>query len=132
MSRPVPHRCRPLETSSILQIHSILRRAFKYAVKWSWMTQNPAHLATVPRHVAHVTLRLADHGHRRSSGELYALRWCDIGFAEGELLIERSYATRGGTKVIKTTKTHQKRRLAVDDGTVEVLAGHRERYRKLA
>jgi hypothetical protein len=47
-----PYRCRPLETSSILQIHSILRRAFKFAVKWQWMTQNSAHLATVPRDAA--------------------------------------------------------------------------------
>jgi integrase len=151
-----PHRCRPLETSSILQIHSILRRAFKYAVKWQWMTQNPAQLATVPRHVTHVTdppsprdaARLVAAAAERSPelslfvwlimvtgarrGELCALRWRDIDFAEGELLIERSYATRRGTKVVKTTKTHQKRRLAMDDGTMEVLAGHRERSRKLA
>jgi len=43
------HRCRPLEPATILQIHSILRRAFKYAVKWRWIKENPAQLVTVPR-----------------------------------------------------------------------------------
>jgi integrase len=65
-------------------------------------------------------------------GELCALRWSDVDFAECDLLIERAYAIRKGTKVIKTTKTHQKRRLAVDDGSLELLAEHYERCRKRA
>ncbi len=44
-----PHACRPLEPATILQMHSILRRAFRYAVKWRWIRDNPAQLATVPR-----------------------------------------------------------------------------------
>jgi hypothetical protein len=47
--------CRPLEHATILQIQSILRRAFKYAVKWRWIRENPAQLATVPRPMAQVT-----------------------------------------------------------------------------
>jgi len=35
--------------------HSILRRAFKYAVKWRWIRENPAQLTTVPRAMAQVT-----------------------------------------------------------------------------
>jgi len=50
-----PHRCRPLEPASIDQIHSILRRAFNFAVKWRWMKENPARLATVPRNTAEMS-----------------------------------------------------------------------------
>lgn len=49
------HVCRPLEPATILHIHSILRRAFKYAVKWRWIRENPAQLATVPPAMAQVT-----------------------------------------------------------------------------
>jgi integrase len=62
----------------------------------------------------------------RTRGELCAIRWSDIDLAEQDLLIERAYATRGGRKVIKPAKTHQRRRLALDPATVELLAGYRE------
>ena len=149
-----PHRCRPLEPASIDQIHSILRRAFNFAVKWRWMKENPARLATVPRNTAEMSdpptpaeaMRLLEAAEASSPdlavfvwlvmvtgarrGELCALRWTDIDVAEQDLLIERAYAVRQGTKVIKSTKTHQKRRLAVDTGTIETLAEHLERCRK--
>ena len=56
-------------------------------------------------------------------GELCAIRWTDIDVARQDLLIERAYAIRGGQKVIKATKTHQRRLVAVDPATVELLAG---------
>jgi integrase len=49
-----PHQCRPLEPASVAQIHSILRRACNFAVKWRWMNENPARLATVPRNIAEI------------------------------------------------------------------------------
>lgn len=49
-----PHRCFPLEPASIAQIHSILRRALNFAVKWRWMSENLARLATVPRNTAEI------------------------------------------------------------------------------
>jgi integrase len=151
-----PHQCRPMEPATILQIHSILRRAFKYAVRWQWIRQNPAQLASVPRSVAQLTdpptpaeatrlLKVArEHspdlalfvwlvmvtGARR--GELCSLRWTDIDAEDGDLLIERAYAVRQGTKVIKTTKTHQKRRLALDGGTLDLPSEHREQCAKRA
>jgi hypothetical protein len=36
-----PHVCKPLEPASIRQIHAILRRAFNFAVKCRWMSENP-------------------------------------------------------------------------------------------
>ncbi len=151
-----PHQCRPLEPSSIVQIHSILRRAFNFALKWRWMTENPARLATVPRNTTELTdppspeeaARLMEAAQAQSPdlalfiwlilvtgarrGEMCALRWTDIDQAEQDLLIERSYAVRGGRKVIKDTKTHQKRRLALDTETLEMLAAHRKYCRKRA
>lgn len=151
-----PHLCKPMESASIMQIHAILRRAFNFAVKWRWVSENPARLATVPRSNSQVvdpptpeqaTLLLeaaeahsADQavfvwlvmvtGARR--GEMCALRWTDIDVAEQDLLIERAYSAHRGIKTVKDTKTHQKRRLAVDAGTMELLAEHKERCRKRA
>jgi integrase len=146
----VPHRCKGASASAIHQIHAILHRAFAVAVKWRWMYRNPADFATRPRSArddrdpptpqdavrlleAAETYRpdlalwlwlLLVTGTRR--GELCAIRWSDIDFAEQDLLIERAYAIRGGRKVIKPTKTHQRRRLALDPGIVELLAEYRE------
>ena len=151
-----PHQCRPLQASSIHQIHAILRRALNFAVKWRWIDENPARLGTVPRAHADVVepptpdeaIRLLeaaeDHspdlavfiwlvlitGARR--GEMCALRWTDIDVEEQDLLIERAYSVHRWIKTVKDTKTHQKPRLAVDSGTLELLAEHKERCRKKA
>src|SRR5271165_7082021 len=124
--------------------------------KWRWMNENPARLATVPRNSAEmadppspaeaVGLLEAAEAHSEDlalfvwlvmvtgvrRGELCALRWTDVDVAEQDLLIERAYAVRRGEKAIKTTKTHQKRRLAVDSGTLELVADHLERCRERA
>jgi integrase len=154
--RCVPHRCKGASASAVHQIHAILHRAFGFGVKWRWMDRNPADLATRPRasrddpdpptpQDAARLLEAAEAyrpdlalwlwlllvtGTRR--GELCAIRWRDIDFAEQDLLIERAYAVRGGRKVIKPTKTHQRRRLALDPATVELLAEYRELCAKRA
>ena len=148
--RCVPHRCQGASASAIHQIHAILHRAFAVAVKWRWMDRNPADLATRPRAARDdrdpptprdaVRLLEAAEAYRPDlalwlwlllvtgtrRGELCAIRWSDIDFAEHDLLIERAYAVRGGRKVIKPTKTHQRRRLALDPATVDLLAEYRE------
>jgi integrase len=65
-------------------------------------------------------------------GELYALRWTDIDVAEQDLLIERAYAVRRGEKIIKTTRPIRSAALAVDSGTLVLLADHLERCRERA
>jgi integrase len=154
--RCVPHRCQAASASAIHQIHAILHRAFAVAVKWRWMDRNPADLATRPRAARDdrdpptpqdaVRLLEAAEAYRPDlalwlwlllvtgtrRGELCAIRWSDIDFAEHDLLIERAYAVRGGQKVIKPTKTHQRRRLALDPATVDLLAEYREFCRKRA
>ena len=154
--RCVPHRCHAASASGIHQIHAILHRAFAVAVKWRWMDRNPADLATRPRAARDdrdpptpqdaVRLLEAAEAYRPDlalwlwlllvtgtrRGELCAIRWSDIDFAKHDLLIERAYAVRGGQKVIKPTKTHQRRRLALDPATVDLLAEYRELCRKRA
>lgn len=70
-------------------------------------------------------------GARRA--ELCVLRWPDIRTEdEQDLLVARAYVTRNGQKLVTDTKTHQKRRLALDAATVKVLTEHRERCRQTA
>ena len=40
---------RRLSTSTVRQVHVIIRRALQQAVQWGWLTRNVAELATVPR-----------------------------------------------------------------------------------
>jgi hypothetical protein len=52
--------------------------------------------------------------------------------AEHDLLIKRAYAVRGGQQVIRPANTHQRRRLAPDPATVNLLAEYGELCRKRA
>ena len=61
-------------------------------------------------------------GMRRS--ELLALRWLHVDLVAGMLRIRRNYVEG----VEKDTKTHQMRRIALDEATVEVLTAHHQRY----
>lgn len=151
-----PHVCQGASPRTIRQIHSILRRALSFAVKWGWMERNPAELATLPKLApsdisppepekaavlvdaawefapdlgVFVWLAMVT-GARR--GELCVLRWSDVRFEDADLLIARSYVVRKGNKVVKETKTQQRRRLALDPATVKVLKEHWERCAKRA
>ncbi|GIE87884.1 Phage integrase, N-terminal SAM-like domain [Actinoplanes regularis] len=139
-----PHRCRPLADSSISQIHGILSGALKRAVRWRWLGTNPLEAAQRPtpgRTDPHppsaeqasaiateawhdlqwgmfVWLALVT-GARR--GELCALAWDRINFATGVIAIRSSIAQRGKKTWEKDTKTHQQRRITLDDLTVALL-----------
>ena len=66
--------------------------------------------------------RLVLTGARR--GELCALRWSDLDWQAGVLTIERSvYETKGSGWGEKPTKTHQIRRVGLDEVALEVLRG---------
>lgn len=145
-----------ISPKTVRNIHAILRRALGQAQKWEWIVANPATLATAPKatkpdirppsreDVAGFLAGLmttdaplgtlcwlaAVTGARR--GELAGLRWTDIDAATGGLLIERSVAQIGGTTVVKDTKTHQARRIALDGATVKLLELQRARVVDLA
>ena len=58
-------------------------------------------------------------------GELCALRWADLDFVTGSVLIHRALIDVGGRVGEKNTKTHAARRLRLDPATVEALTVYR-------
>jgi integrase len=142
------HACRPLADSSIRKIHAILSGAGKRAIRWRWVAVNPfdqAEPPSVPRPqpkspsyeqaAAIATEAWADldwgmlvwvamvTGARR--GELCALRWDRLDSAERVLTIASSIRQRSGSTWEKDTKTHQQRRITIDEQTVTLLAAYR-------
>ena len=146
-----PHVCTPLAASSIRQCHAVLSSAFAAAVRWGWIAFNPMEAAQKPRppaptpdppspeDAARIVAAAWDEdddwgmlvwltlvtGARR--GELLALRWENVDLAGGVLTIRHSLSERGGAARVKDTKTHQMRRISVDEATVELLTDHKKR-----
>jgi integrase len=145
-----PHRCRPLAASSVRQIHAIISGALSAAVRWGWLPFNPAEAARAPakprpqpdppspRDAAriikaawqrddewglYVWLAMVT-GARR--GELLALRWRHIDLDAAMLTVRRNYVRAGGAGHDKDTKSHQMRRLSIDEVTVGLIRRHRE------
>jgi integrase len=141
---------RPLKASTVHEVHAVLSGALKQAAAWGWIGHNPAKLATAPtvqkadvqppkaedaaRLLAAAMqesaelglfLRLAVVlGARR--GELCSLRWTDIDFDRGEVLIAGNVVRVPNQALVhKDTKTHAKRRVAVAAGTLELLRARR-------
>jgi integrase len=74
--------------------------------------------------LAPILLLAALTGARR--GELCGLRWSDVDWTDGTLAIKRSvYEVPGGGFGVKATKTHQGRRIGLDDLAIELLRRHR-------
>ncbi|MGW6961751.1 tyrosine-type recombinase/integrase [Streptomyces chartreusis] len=144
------HVCEPLAANSIRKIHFILRPALNRGLRWGYVTTNVAALAEPPSQPkpnpdpptpeeAALVLNTAWQrdldwgtflfmtmvtGSRR--GEMCALRWSDINFDRLELFVKHSNNGRR----IKDTKTHQRRRQAIDVITRNVLLAHRERAKE--
>ncbi len=142
---------RPMAPATVRKIHFILRAALNLAVRRQWLPSNPAALASPPPFVQQEVrpptpedvARLIEAawatdpdfgtllwlamttGARR--GELCGLRWSGMRLAERDLVVSRSYVQRGAQRREKDTKTHQSRRLALDDVTVTVLTEHLDR-----
>lgn len=144
-------RERELAPATVRQVHALLRKTLNQAVRWAWIPTNPAVNATPPR-VRHAPptppdpsqvlaviaaaedydpdfacfLRLAAAtGARR--GELTALRWRDLSPDYSAVLIEHNVVEVSGGILLKDTKTHAARRIALDADTAAVLAKHRAR-----
>jgi integrase len=138
-----------LAPATVRQVHSVIRRAFRQAVRWGWVSTNPAINASPPRlvkadlsppDVAQVGKILemaraddpqlarflhiaASTGARR--GELCALRWSNLNTESQTLTIERSIIEVPGGLAEKDTKTHANRRIALDPGTLDVFEEQR-------
>ena len=137
--------------------HTVLRQSLEQARRWGLIARSPAVDATPPRQlrkeVTPPTIDevrrlldaaltddpdfgtylwvLASTGCRR--GEACAIRWTDVDVDSGELRIRRAIAMDAdGQPYVKDTKTHQSRRLALDEATVARLKAHRRRARERA
>ena len=60
-------------------------------------------------------------------GEVAGLRWEDVDFKQGNLLIRRSVAAVPGGSQVKGTKTGDIRRIAIGPKTAKLLKAHRKR-----
>jgi integrase len=147
-SRCGPHQCRPLANGTLRKIHSILNDACKRAVRWQWLGSNPVEKSEPPpttqpdptpptvEQAARISAAAWKDpawgvlvwlamvaGARR--GELCALRWAHVDLGAGILTIRRSVAQSGTQTWEKDTKTHQRRRITLDETTVALLRAFR-------
>jgi integrase len=141
------HECTPLSSSSVRQIHAILRGSLDRAVRWQYMSLNPAALAEPPGlkppqpdppspEEAAAVLNEAwmdpawgmllwlvmVTGCRR--GELCAVRWTDVQLVRGSLMVGRALTRQLSEK---RTKSSQQRRVSLDSYTVELLQAYKAR-----
>lgn len=147
-----PHRCEPLGNATIRKIHYILSGAYKRAVRWRWVGSSPMDQAEPPsapppdpqpptpdeaaRLIAEagrvdpdwgmlVWLTMVT-GARR--GELCGLRWRHVDLDRAVVTVRRAIAQDGTETEEKDTKTHQRRHVTIDPGTVAALEEHRQRW----
>ncbi len=142
--------CEPYAASSIRQIHAILSGALSAAVRWGWISYNPMPSVKPPakkrpqprppnpEQMARIVEAAwnasnewglyvwlsAVTGARR--GEVIALQWDDIDLAGGILRLDENYVRTADGMIFKDTKTHQMRRVSIDEPTVELLRKHKE------
>jgi integrase len=151
------HECRALSDGSIRVIHSILKGTLRRAVRWSWIAVNPMAFVESPRipppdpnppspdeaaRIVNDTWNDPDWGAlvwlammvgpRR--GEVSALRWSDLELDSPSpvVTLRRSIGQHGGQVWEKDTKTHQRRRVSLDEYTVGILREHRTRSKDRA
>ncbi|MBA0127370.1 tyrosine-type recombinase/integrase [Haloechinothrix sp. YIM 98757] len=144
-----PHQCRSLGNGSIRKVRAILSGAGKRALRWGWVGVNPFDMAEPlpaarpdpqppsPDQAATIVNEAwADldwgmlvwlamvSGARR--GELCALTWKCLDSDTGVLTIRSSIAQKGRKTWEKETKTHQQRRITLDEQTVALLKAYRQ------
>ncbi len=142
-----------LAPATVRQTHAIIRRCLAQGVKWGLLARNPAADASPPKvrrdaqdvpevpdaavvaklitsaeevdpDLAVLVRVAAAAGMRR--GELVGLQWGDVDLEHAELLVSRNVVpAEKGIPITKAPKSWAARRVPIDAGTVEVLAGHR-------
>ena len=146
----------PLARSSVRQIHWILSGAFGRAVRWDWIAINPADRAERPERdparpeppAVGEAARLIEEAARRDPdwgafvwvttttgarrGELCALHWQDLDLDGRVVDLRRAISRAENGWIEKDTKTHQHRRIVLDDETVALLREHRLRCEQRA
>jgi len=145
----VVHECDPMAASTVRQIHSIISSVLNAAERWDWIDSNPAKIAKRPKQtppqpkppspadaaiLVDRAFELSDDwgmlvwlvmttGMRRA--EVAGLRWFNVKLEEEVIEIRTSYVEVNGKGKVKSTKTHQMRRVALDSETVALLRTHK-------
>ena len=140
-------------TSTIRKVHLVISAALAQAVRHDLLDRNVALNAeppavrgkqTRPPTIEELTqlLDAADDDFRvflftamttgARRGELVALRWRDVDLDGRTITIRQSVAEDRDSILIKDTKSHQVRAVALDDETVTMLKAHKERVGKVA
>ncbi len=146
-----PHECEGLAENTIRQIHYLLSGAYKKAVRWGWVSVSPIDSSDAPAPSranpqpprpeetaaiinrawrddvdwgTHVWLKAVT-GSRR--GETCAIRWRHLTSNYQVLHMQKAIAQDGRDIWETDTKTHQDRRITLDEQTVELLVEHRQR-----
>lgn len=141
---------RGLSSTTVRRIHATIHRAFRDAVRWGLLSENPAarcdppkeradhhemrtwdrrQLAAFLEHVASDPLYplwhlLAMTGLRR--GEALGLRWSDVDLPRQTLVIRQTIVAVGYEVELSRPKSARGRRVvALDEGTVKVLRLHK-------
>ena len=147
-----PHKCKPYNASGIRHVHWILSGALAAAVRWGWIGVNPAQEAKKPAMPAsepqppsaEEAARLVNGAFARGPdwgtfiwtamttgarrGELCALHWYHLDLANSVVDIKRAIGKdEDGQWFEKGTKTHQQRRVVLDEETSALLREHRAR-----
>lgn len=141
---------RPLAPATVRKFHTVARSALQQAVRWEWITSNPAANASPPKvrrkepipptpdelgrilkaaeaedPDLYVFVRLAAVlGARR--GEVLGIRWCDLTEDCRSVEISSSVVIAKGEVIRKETKTDRVRRVAIDAATAALLEHHRQ------
>jgi integrase len=137
-------QCRPLSASSIRATHWVMSGALGYALRWRWLNRNPIESAKPPAPVrskpspptpdeaaqlineawkdedwgAFIWTAMTT-GARR--GELCAVQRNELDLDVGVMAVRTGLKRLDGSLVRRDTKTHQQRRIALDQESVAVL-----------
>jgi integrase len=151
------HECKPYAASSIRQVHAIISGALSAAVRWGWIAYNPAPSVRLPAKrraqprppsaadMARIVEAAFEAGAEWGTyvwlsavtgarrGEVVALQWEDVDLDNGVLVLDENYVRGPDAMLLKDTKTHQGRRVGLDDETVTLLRQHKaDASRRLA
>ena len=133
--------------ASVHKMHETLHKALKQAVRWGYMTKNPADDVDPPKvHTEEVTPLTRDEARRLletvrgdrlealyvvalhtglRQGELLALKWEDLNLEGKTLQVRRTITKDGGKLAVGPTKTAKSRRtVKLTRDAVAALRGH--------
>ena len=139
-----------LSPASVVQLHTVLRRALGQAARWGLVVRNVVSLVTPPRLERREMTTLSPEQVRNlldaatggrlealyvlavttgmRQGEILALRWRDVNLDVGTLQVRATLQRNHEGFVFAEPKTaHSRRKVALGRATVEALRSHRSR-----